>query len=100
MLAYMDSLIGVFRPGGFFVDLTHHLMHALGGHMLGFAKELFDDTPSATRASRLPPPEVARRYPYVSERAMAVSHEGESVVGRGCDDGSSSSLPGTPPGRL
>lgn len=32
------------------------------------------------------PPEMARRYPYITELAMAVSHDEESVVGPGCDD--------------
>ncbi|MEV8530494.1 TetR/AcrR family transcriptional regulator C-terminal domain-containing protein [Streptomyces sp. NPDC051211] len=87
VLAYMDSVIGMFRTGGFSVDLTHHVMHALGSRMLGFAQELFDDAPSpdpgvTADASA----EVARRYPYVTELAMAVAHDGESVVGGGCDD--------------
>ncbi|MFD7094274.1 TetR family transcriptional regulator, partial [Streptomyces xanthophaeus] len=30
VLAYLDSMIGTFRDGGFSVDLTHHVMHAMG----------------------------------------------------------------------
>jgi len=30
--------------------------------------------------------EMAAKYPYVTEIATAASHEGESVVGHGCDD--------------
>ncbi|MEU9303812.1 TetR/AcrR family transcriptional regulator C-terminal domain-containing protein [Streptomyces sp. NPDC048269] len=87
LLAYMDSVIGMFRTGGFSVDLTHHVMHALGSRMLGFAQELFDDAPSPDPgAEAAPPPEAAPPYPYVTELAMAVAHDGESVVGRGCDD--------------
>ena len=32
------------------------------------------------------PPEMARRYPYITELAMAISHDEASVVGPGCDD--------------
>src|SRR5687767_14495180 len=41
VLAYMDSMIGMFRAGGFSADLTHHVMHALGSRMWGFTQELF-----------------------------------------------------------
>jgi AcrR family transcriptional regulator len=44
MLAYLDSVIGLFRTGGFSVDLTHHVMHALGSRMWGFTQELFNDS--------------------------------------------------------
>ncbi|MEU9143957.1 TetR/AcrR family transcriptional regulator [Streptomyces sp. NPDC048349] len=87
VLAYMDSVIGMFRTGGFSVDLTHHVMHALGSRMLGFAQELFDATPGpAPDASTTTPPEATGLYPYVTELAAAVAHEGDSVVGGGCDD--------------
>ena len=41
VLDYMNSLIGMFRAGGFSVDLTHHVMHALGTRMWGFTQEVF-----------------------------------------------------------
>src|ERR1700712_2596379 len=44
VLAYMDSMIGMFRAGDFSVDLTHHVMHALGSRMFGFTQELFDNS--------------------------------------------------------
>ena len=44
VLGYMDSFIGMFLAGGFSVDLTHHVMHALGSRMWGFTQELFDDS--------------------------------------------------------
>ena len=44
MLAYLDSMIGIFRSGGFSIDLTHHALHALGTRLLGFTPELFDDS--------------------------------------------------------
>jgi AcrR family transcriptional regulator len=87
VLEYMDSMIGMFRVGGFSVDLTHHVMHALGSRMLGFTQELFDDSQTVdpeTQAVMFR--EMAGRYPYVAEIAMAAAHDGESIVGQGCDD--------------
>ena len=44
MLAYIDSMIGAFRDGGFSIDLTHHALHALGSRLYGFTPEVFDDS--------------------------------------------------------
>jgi AcrR family transcriptional regulator len=85
VLAYMDSVIGIFRTGGFSVDLTHHVMHALGSRMIGITQELFDPSPGP-RAQMPAPQEGAGEYPYVMELAGAVAHDKESVVGQGCDD--------------
>ncbi len=87
VLEYMDSMIGTFRAGGFSVNLTHHVMHTIGSRVLGFTQELFDD-------SRTVDPEVhafmlrelGGKYPNVMAIATSASHEGESVVGQGCDD--------------
>ncbi|MGW7465373.1 TetR/AcrR family transcriptional regulator C-terminal domain-containing protein [Streptomyces xantholiticus] len=87
VLAYMDSVIGMFRTGGFSVDLTHHVMHALGSRMLGFTQELFDASPSPDpKAQAVVVPADAGKFPYVTELAMTVAHDEESVVGQGCDD--------------
>lgn len=43
VLAYMDSLSGMFMAGGFSADLTHHAMHALGYRIWGFNPESFED---------------------------------------------------------
>ena len=87
VMAYMDSMIGVFRAGGFSTDLTHHALHAMGSRLLGFSQELFEDTPSAEPASDAPPPaELAERYPHITELMTAITHEQGSVVGPGCDD--------------
>ena len=87
VLHYTDSMIGMFRAGGFSVDLTHHVMHALGRRMWGFTWELFDDSPSldaeAHEASRR---EMAGRYPHIAEIAMTVTHDGAAAFGTGCDD--------------
>jgi AcrR family transcriptional regulator len=93
VLAYLDSMIGTFRAGGFSVDLAHHVMHAMGSRILGFSQELFDDSRRAGRSGAAEPgprpdlpPEVAARFPNVAAIAMAASHDDGSVVGQGCDD--------------
>ncbi|MGN9810021.1 TetR/AcrR family transcriptional regulator [Micromonospora sp. BQ11] len=93
VLAYLDSMIGTFRAGGFSVDLTHHVMHAMGSRVLGFSQELFDASRRAGRSGTgdadppaAPSPEVAARFPHIAEIAAAASHDDGSVVGRGCDD--------------
>ncbi|BCW72814.1 TetR/AcrR family transcriptional regulator C-terminal domain-containing protein [Arthrobacter sp. NicSoilB8] len=93
VLGYMDSFIGVFLAGGFSVDLTHHVMHALGSRMWGFTQELFDDDPgTAEKPADLPPEaqaavfrEMAERYPNILKVTTASAHS-DSVVGQGCDD--------------
>ncbi|MEK0157456.1 TetR/AcrR family transcriptional regulator [Arthrobacter oryzae] len=92
VLGYMDSFIGMFLAGGFSVDLTHHVMHALGSRMWGFTQELFEDSAGGMPAD-LPPEmqaammqEMARRYPNILQVAMAANHDDGSVVSQGCDD--------------
>ena len=94
VLGYMDSFIGMFLAGGFSVDLTHHVMHALGSRMWGFTQELFDDSPrgGAETPAVLPPEaqaamfrEMAERYPNILKVATSSAHT-DSVVGQGCDD--------------
>lgn len=92
VLGYMDSFVGMFLAGGFSVDLTHHVMHALGSRMWGFTQELFDDSGHATTAGLTPEvqaamfQEMAERYPNILQVAMAAAHDDGSVVGQGCDD--------------
>lgn len=87
VLKYMDSMIGLFRAGGFSIDLTHHAMHAMGSRLLGFTQELFDDTADVdpeVEADMLQ--ELADRYPYIGEIVRTITHDEASVVGQGCDD--------------
>jgi AcrR family transcriptional regulator len=87
VLTYMDSMVGLFRAGGFSIDLTHHAMHAMGSRLLGFSQELFDDTADA--GPEMDPvmlQEMAKGYPHITEMVMAITHDDESVVGTGCDD--------------
>lgn len=87
VLGYMDSMIGLLRTGGFSLDLTHHVLHAMGSRMFGFTQELFNDSSQAD-------PEMdaklfgamAGTYPYIFEIFTAISHDDTSVVGAGCDD--------------
>ena len=87
VMAYMDSMIGIFRAGGFSIDLTHHALHAMGSRLLGFSQELFEDAATAEPEPDAPPPqEMAERYPHITELLVAITHEKGSVVGPGCDD--------------
>ncbi|MFB8773856.1 TetR/AcrR family transcriptional regulator C-terminal domain-containing protein [Streptomyces broussonetiae] len=87
VMAYLDSMIGIFRAGGFSIELVHHTMHVLGSRLLGFSQELFQDTPDREPDPDAPPPaEMAARYPHITALAMAVAHDEASVVGSGCDD--------------
>ena len=87
VLAYMDSIIGMFRTGGFSVDLTHHALHALGSRVYGFTQEVFNDSQSVDpERQAMMLRELAGRYPYIAEIIRAVYHDEASVVGQGCDD--------------
>lgn len=87
VLGYMDSMIGLLRTGGFSLDLTHHVLHAMGSRTFGFTQELFNDAADVD-------PEVeaemwgamAGTYPYIHELFTTISHDDSSVVGPGCDD--------------
>ncbi|MFI6229546.1 TetR/AcrR family transcriptional regulator [Micromonospora echinospora] len=93
LLAYLDSMVGTFRAGGFSANLAHHVMHAMGSRILGFSQELFDPARRAGRSGTTSadpptglPPEAAARFPHLAEIATAASHDDASVVGQGCDD--------------
>lgn len=85
-LRYLDSVLGTLREGGFSIDLAHHAMHVMGSRVLGFTQDLFDDAEESGPGPELAAVlarELADKYPYVTEMALAVSHEGG--LG-GCDD--------------
>jgi AcrR family transcriptional regulator len=87
VLAYMDSMIGMFRTGGFSMDLTHHAMHVMGSRMMGFSQELFNDNTDADPDADMERyAAMAEAYPSIFELATMVSHDDTSVVGAGCDD--------------
>ena len=87
VLAYIDSMIGMFRAGGFSADLIHHALHTMGSRLYGFTQEVFDDSPSidpATQAMLVR--EMEGRYPHIAEMVETIYHDAASVVGGGCDD--------------
>jgi AcrR family transcriptional regulator len=87
VLAYMDSMIAMFRGGGFSIDLTHHAMHTLGSRLYGFTQEVFNDSqPMDSQTSATLAQEMAGRYPHIAEMVRAVYHDQASIVGSGCDD--------------
>jgi AcrR family transcriptional regulator len=87
VLEYMDSMIGMFRTGGFSLDLTHHAMHAMGSRMFGFTQELFNDTTDVDPAAEAEMwGAMADTYPYIFEIFTTISHDDASTVGPGCDD--------------
>jgi AcrR family transcriptional regulator len=84
VLAYMDSMVGIMRSGGFSIELTHHALHAMGSRLMGFTQELFTDA-----SDEPPPPEVQaalKAFPHISEIVTTIWHDDASVVGPGCDD--------------
>jgi AcrR family transcriptional regulator len=87
VLGYMDSMIGLFRTGGFSLDLTHHAMHAVGSRMFGFTQEVFNDTADVDPAAEADMwGAMAETYPYIFEIFTTIAHDDTSVVGAGCDD--------------
>jgi AcrR family transcriptional regulator len=87
VLGYMDSMIGMFRAGGFSIDLTHHAMHAMGSRMMGFSQELFNDSADAAPEVEAEMYEaMADTYPFIYELVLTITHDDASVVGSGCDD--------------
>jgi AcrR family transcriptional regulator len=87
VLGYMDSMIGLFRTGGFSLDLTHHALHAMGSRMFGFTQELFNDTTVSDPAAEAEMwSAMADTYPHIFEIFTTISHDDPSIVGAGCDD--------------
>jgi AcrR family transcriptional regulator len=90
VIAYMDSMMGVFLAGGFSVDLLHHAMHVMGSRILGFSQELYDDTSSMPEEEAAEMwAQMADAYPNIAKLvpvAMGSHDEGGAVVGGGCDD--------------
>jgi AcrR family transcriptional regulator len=88
VIAYIDSMMGIFLAGGFSVDLMHHAMHVMGSRILGFSQELFDDTSSmpAEEAAEMWT-QMADVYPNIAKLIpVAITTHDGPVVGTGCDD--------------
>lgn len=87
MSRYFDSMIGLFREGGFSTDLTHHAMHALGSRALGFTQELWDDkqVPSSPEEMAVLIQQSAAEYPNTSAMLKEITHDADTTLGW-CDD--------------
>jgi AcrR family transcriptional regulator len=83
-MQYYESLIGLFRDGGFSFDLTHHALHALGSRALGFTQEPFDDSQPVPDPSALAR-QLAPEYPNTAALLEGVSHDTDTTLGW-CDD--------------
>jgi AcrR family transcriptional regulator len=83
-MQYYESLIGLFRDGGFSYDLTHHALHALGSRALGFTQEPFDDSQPVPDPSALAQ-QIAGEYPNTAALLEGVSHDADTTLGW-CDD--------------
>jgi AcrR family transcriptional regulator len=79
-----DAIIGLFRDGGFSLDLTHHALHALGTRALGFTHEPWDDSQPLPNPSLLAR-QMAGEYPNIAAMLEYVSHEADTTLGW-CDD--------------
>lgn len=90
VLAYMDSLAGMFIGGGLSVDLTHHAMHALGHRIWGFSPEAFEDPDAlALPTDPVEREEAVRQVTATYPHIVAIARE--SARGRvpevpGCDE--------------
>ena len=77
VMRHYDTMIGIFRRGGFSLRLTHHALHMMGSRLLGFTQDLFDDSPDLDPAAAAAlAGQLAATHPYVAEMALAVTHEG------------------------
>jgi AcrR family transcriptional regulator len=92
IIAYIDSMMGIFLSGGFTLDLMHHAIHVMGSRILGFSQELFDDTSSMPEEEAVAMwTQLADHYPNIAAlvgeiSGGAISHDEGSTVGGGCDD--------------
>lgn len=77
MLRQYDTVMGILRRGGFSLDLTHHAIHMLGSRLLGFTRELFDDSPDLDpEAATTMAQQLGTTYPHVAEMALGATHDG------------------------
>jgi AcrR family transcriptional regulator len=85
-LTYINAVLGILREAGFSIAQAHTALHLLSSRMLGFTRELFDDSaPAEPQVAPSLPPEFAAAFPYAAEMALAVAHGG--ALGP-CDDDS------------
>ena len=88
MMQYMDSIIGILLAGGLSVDLTHHALHVLGSRIFGFTQELYDESSGMDEdpaVAELMFRQMLAQYPNMSAMAAAIGHDGDDILGDGCD---------------
>ena len=91
-------MIGMFRAGGFSVDLTHHVMHAMGSRHVGVHPGAVQRPVGRRRPGCQPAMlggDERDRTRRSTELAMAVSHDDASSSARAATTSSSSSSPST-----
>ena len=77
MLRQYDTVMGILRGGGFSLDLTHHAIHMLGSRLLGFTRELFDDSPDMDpEMAKAMAAQLGPMFPHVAEMALGATHDG------------------------
>jgi len=87
VVRYFDSLLGLFRAGGFSYDLAHHALHALGSRGLGFTQELFDPADDAGDEDAMAMLEqMADQLPNLVGMMMEISHDDPDSTLGWCDD--------------
>jgi len=89
ILKYFDDLFGVFRNGGFSLDLAHHAMHALGSRALGFSQELFvqkDDDDVDPEMAAMMMQQMAKNYPNIGALLELEIHKDPDSTLGWCDD--------------
>jgi AcrR family transcriptional regulator len=86
IVRYFESVLGIFRRGGFSYDLAHHAMHALGSRALGFSQELFepDDTTEAETTEMFE--RMADELPHLVGMMLEVAHDDPDSTLGWCDD--------------
>jgi AcrR family transcriptional regulator len=87
VLRYFESLLGLFKEGGFSYELAHHALHALGSRVIGFSQELFEpDEEDRAAANEALFAEMAPQIPHLVEMTMTVSHDDPDSTLGWCDD--------------
>jgi AcrR family transcriptional regulator len=77
MLRQYDTVMGILRGGGFSLDMTHHAIHMLGSRLLGFTRELFDESPDLdAETAQAMADQLRPTHPHVAEMALAATHDG------------------------
>ncbi len=86
VMRYFDSVLALFRAGGFSYDLAHHSLHALGSRALGFTQELFDPGDAAGDDAEVDFEAMATQIPSLVEMLTEIAHDDPDSTLGWCDD--------------